>query len=138
MFFAQLQLVYGLFWPDKFCYGEYMNLQSFQSCRSNDGWIPVLVASSTNPIDYTVMVCPWDSPSECICECPGYLYRGHCKHQHIAFGSLCRWDSLTGTVREGVEIAPDAQTDEQRKNKVCPACGGQTKYELEVVEDEQE
>lgn len=64
------------------------------------------------------------------------MHWGHCKHQHISFNSLCRWDSLTGTVRQGQEIGPDAQTDKQRKNKVCPACGGQTKYELEVIEDE--
>jgi hypothetical protein len=115
-----------------------MSLKSFQSCRTNDGWVPVQVASDSKPIDYTVMVCPWDNAQESICECPGYLFHGHCRHQFIAYDSLCRWDSVTGTVRNGVFIEPDAQTEEQRKNKICPACGGRTKYELEVVDDEDE
>lgn len=119
-----------------------MRFESFQSCRSNDGWVPVQVASeSIQGLDYTVLVCPWDVVNECICECPGYIVHGHCKHQVIAFNSLCRWDSLTGTVRapigqEPVAVGPDAQTPAMRKNKVCPACGGRTKYELEVVDED--
>lgn len=72
------------------------------------------------------MVCPWDVVQECICECPGYLHHGHCKHQFEAFNSLCRWNEIDG---------PEEQSSEQKKNKVCPRCGGITKYELEVVED---
>lgn len=114
-----------------------MRFESFQSCRSNDGWVPVLVESGTiKGLDYTVMVCPWNSPKECICECTGYVMVGHCKHQIIAHNSLCRWDSIHGTFHREREVGPDAQTDEQRKNKVCPSCGGPTKYELEVVNED--
>lgn len=104
--------------------------------------MPVQVASeSIIGLDYTVMVCPWDAANECICECPGYMNHGHCKHQIIAHKSLCRWDSIDGTIYEPVGkearyVAPDAQSPVQKKKKICPACGGPTKYELEVVEEE--
>lgn len=103
-----------------------MGLKSYQSCRTNDGWIPVQVASDTRPLDYLVLVCPWDSHLESICECPGYIHHGHCKHQVIAHESLCRWDEL---------LNPEEQTEAQRKKKICPRCGGPTQWQLEVVDD---
>lgn len=98
-----------------------MDIKPFQSCKTNEGWVPVQVASESQNLDYTVMVCPWGTARESICECPGYTYRGQCKHQQIALDSLCRWDELTG---------PEAQTEFQKKTNTCPRCGGPTKYEM--------
>lgn len=102
-------------------------LRPYQSCKSNEGWIPINVASDSRPIDWVVMVCPWNHPRENICECPGYLYRGTCKHQVIADNAICRWTELEG---------PEEQSEEQRKIKKCPRCGELTSWHLEVVDDE--
>lgn len=101
-----------------------MEIKPYQSCRSNEGWVPVNVASTSQKmIDYVVHVCPWNTPRECICECAGYGYRGRCKHQEIAFDSLCRWDQLSG---------PEVQTEFQAKTNTCPRCGGATKWEMTI------
>lgn len=105
----------------------------YQSCRSNEGWVPIRVASSKPPLDYTVLVPPWgQNPRECICECTGYTYHGHCRHQEIAFENLCRWDALNGNEKRG----PKEQTQAQQEMKICPACGGPTSWQMEVVDDE--
>lgn len=98
-------------------------MRTYQVCKSNEGWVPVLVASETQNMDYTVMVCPWGIVKECICECPGYTFRSHCKHQQIAFEKVCRWSSVGG--------CSEAQTEQQEEMKVCPRCGGHTKWELD-------
>lgn len=103
------------------------HLRSYQSCRSTEGWVPVQVASSTKGIDYVIHVCPWGISSESICECAGYTYRGHCRHQQIAHESLCRWNELEG---------PEEQDEEQAKNKECPRCGQQTRWEMEIVSED--
>lgn len=100
-------------------------LKPYQSCRKNEGWMPVNVASDSRPIDWVVMVSPWGNPLENICECPGYLYKGKCKHQIIAMKKTCRWTELEG---------PELQTESQVKSKTCPRCGGPTSWELEVVD----
>jgi hypothetical protein len=102
-------------------------LKPYQSCRTSEGWVPVLIPSETEKRDYTVMVCPWNHYRENICECLGYLYGSHCKHQLAAQEKLCRWSESEG---------PEEQTEEQRKNKVCPRCGGPTSWQLEIVDED--
>jgi hypothetical protein len=63
---------------------------------------------------YTVLVSPW-KVTESICDCPGYLFRGQCKHLSRASDDVCRW----------VGFPEDAKRDE------CPQCGGPLKYEVE-------
>lgn len=83
--------------------------------------------SDTTGLDYIVLVAPWGEPRDNICECKGYVFRGTCKHQVIAMRKVCRWNELEG---------PEEQSAQQAKNKVCPRCGGPTKYELEVVDED--
>lgn len=108
-----------------------MELKPYQQCRSAEGWNPVSIRSSSSDMIYLVLVCPWGNPRENICECPGYAYRGQCRHQIDAMDKVCGWTEL--------QVKPDGtpsleQTAQQRKDKMCPRCGGHTKWALEVVE----
>lgn len=105
-----------------------MELRPYQACRTSDGWWPIEVPSSKGDSRYVVLVCPWGNAVENICECAGYTYRGHCRHQTDAMDALCGWTELQ-------EPKKFTQTEEQRKHKVCPRCGGHTQWKMEV-EDE--
>lgn len=102
-----------------------LTLVPYQACRSTDGWFPVVVGASGGDASYTVFVSPW-ATHESICECKGYRFRGRCKHQEIAAARVCGWTELTGDRQQNVD---------ERKNRVCPSCGGPTKWEVDVVED---
>jgi hypothetical protein len=100
---------------------------TYQECRTLDGWQPVKVRSSDGKNWYLVLVNPWDTPNENICECKGYMFNGRCRHQQVATDSLCRWFD------DGKKS--EIQTPEQRLDKVCPRCGGPTQVVVEVEED---
>jgi hypothetical protein len=105
-----------------------MDIRPFQTCRSLEGWFVVRIESSSDPGKrYVVHVNPWGDTAENICECQGYLYRGHCRHQTMAKDAVCGW-------QEG--LGEEVQTEMQRKMKTCPRCGGPTRWEFEVVEPE--
>lgn len=97
----------------------------YQACRSTEGWSPVKVVSSTGEATYTVLVSPW-AVNESMCECKSYLYRGICKHQGIAAARVCGWTELSD---------PQQQNKQERTEKVCPKCGGPTRWEVEVHEE---
>jgi hypothetical protein len=78
----------------------------------------VAVLSNDRTKVYNVTVVDPTDPEDAICECKGYDFRGHCSHQAIAIQRLCRWVEGQG---------PD-QSNEQRKDKVCPRCGDQTEW----------
>lgn len=103
-----------------------MKLVPYQTCRSTEGWYPVRVASSSGEGHYVVLVSPW-SAQESICECKSYLYRGRCKHQDEAARRVCGWSELEH---------PQQQTDDERKMKICPKCGGATRWEVEVYDED--
>lgn len=96
-------------------------------CCSLDGWYPAEVRSSTDPdVHYVVHVNPWANRSEQhVCECKSYQYRGYCKHQKAAHTLHCGWNEV-----EGEEIP----TDQQRKERVCPRCGGSAHYAMWEIE----
>lgn len=96
----------------------------YQACLSHRMWFPIPVSSSSDDMTYVVWVSPWGKMQENICECKGYLYRSHCRHQEKAQELLCDWSELSGT----------EQTDLERKSKICPACAGPTRWEVEVIE----
>lgn len=98
----------------------------YQACRAAEGWFPVRVPSSSNNGVYTVFVSPW-TVHESICECQGYQFRGVCKHQEVAAKRRCRWTELSD---------PQQQTDDERKMRICPRCGGSTRWEVDVVDDD--
>jgi hypothetical protein len=98
-----------------------MPLAAYQQCRSLSGWVPVSVPSASEPDKtYTVLVNPWGSIDECICECRGYDFRGKCAHQGHAKTLICGWDELAPRARP--------QTPHQRKAMKCPMCEGRTEW----------
>lgn len=99
------------------------SFHAYQACIKGVGWQPVEVPSSSGDETYVVLVNPWGITHENLCHCQGYIYRGHCRHQQIAADSVCRWSELR---------APDSQTRQQHKDRICPSCGGPTKYEIEA------
>lgn len=100
-----------------------MELKPYQICRSNDGWLPVVISSSSSEHKYRVYVNPWGHTMENICECKGYIYTGHCKHQDLAADRVCGWSELD---------CEDQQSKDQKANRQCPRCGGPTKIEVEI------
>jgi hypothetical protein len=51
------------------------------------------------------------------CTCPGFTYRGRCKHVTALKERLCGWSSQHGE---------EVQTPQQEMEMVCPKCGGET------------
>jgi hypothetical protein len=87
-------------------------------CASTVGWTPVNIASGSDQKRAYVVHCnPWNRVDEYICECKGYINRGHCKHQAQADSKLCKWHGLLG---------PEEQTEVQAQIGQCPRCGGPT------------
>jgi hypothetical protein len=99
-----------------------MTLIMAQHCISGDPYFEKFILSESEPGKvYNVWVSmPGDPPEEYICSCPGFTYRGRCKHQHQI--ELCKWHELIG---------PEKQTDEQQAEQICPRCGNKTNKELE-------
>lgn len=95
-------------------------------CESTEPWSSVEVPSSSELGKFYTVVRPWpeDGPSDFVCECPGYLYKGSCKHQEMAASMYCDWDERVG---------PQNQTKEQHLARSCPRCGATTIRSVEIV-----
>lgn len=106
-----------------------MELKAIQVCYSTEGWSPVRVDSHSNPDQqHMVLVNPYVTLREFVCDCPGFLYRGECRHQEEALQQTCWWP-----IRPGVNTVE--QTAKQQRDKRCPVCDGPTKWEMVEVED---
>jgi len=91
--------------------------QLVQECASNLEWQEVQVRSATEQGKaYTVSIPPWGGTEDITCECPGYQYRGACRHTSAALAKICNWSSA----------GPIPQTDAQQNGHTCPRCGGPT------------
>jgi hypothetical protein len=51
------------------------------------------------------------------CSCKGFQFRHSCKHMRIFKDSLCTWHESYSEL---------AQSEEQKKNHICPECGKET------------
>ena len=100
-------------------------MRVFQECISSVGWQEVEVPSS-DPAKppYLITIPPWDrgNPDEISCSCPGYEFRGYCRHQREAWQYVCNWSEIDSALQ---------QTEEQRKKRICPECEGKTHIVVE-------
>jgi hypothetical protein len=89
-----------------------------QECSSNLDWQEVEVKSASSPGKvYKVSIPPWkDGEEDITCDCPSFVHRGYCRHLQAALGKVCNWASTD----------PIPQTEEQRRNQICPRCGAKT------------
>lgn len=103
-----------------------MTIISAQKCVSTEPWFIKHILSDSQPgLVYRVMVSmPGDPSSEYICDCKGFEYKGHCKHQ-TSF-EVCGWEQVVG---------PEKQTDQQKADKICPRCTNDTVETLEYEEN---
>lgn len=93
-------------------------MRFIQECAKNGGFQEVEVASSDGETIYLVSLPPWDRvEKEVVCECPGYEFRGRCRHQREALALVCNWSELDG----------EPQSAGQVREHVCPECGGRTR-----------
>lgn len=101
-----------------------MSIVMTQHCVSAEPWFEIQVPSASEKGKVYRVLVPWpdDQINDLTCECKGFIHRGHCHHQEIAFESICRWTS-----REGLE----EQTPEQYREHICPRCGEETISEAE-------
>jgi hypothetical protein len=95
----------------------------YQQCREVDAAVvEVWVPSSSHPDKrHHVIIMDRDDPSEGICDCEGFGFRGYCRHLNEAEAYTCKW----------TEGDNPQQTEEQRRQKVCPVCGGKTEWMME-------
>jgi hypothetical protein len=97
-------------------WGNKGNRESFQECfaeRSRFKMQPV--TSSSDPrVKYDISGVV--DKGELKCTCPGFGFRGTCKHLKV-WTEICEWNEID---------SEEKQTEGQRKNHVCPRCGGET------------
>lgn len=103
-----------------------MDIISVQNCVSTQPYFTAHILSESTPGKvYEILVpMPGDPPEQYICTCPGFEFRGYCKHQHQV--QICGWEELTG---------PEKQTLIQKKAHTCPRCKNDTVEELEYADD---
>ena len=93
-------------------------MTAVQECASSLEWQDVRIRSASDPKKhYSVSIPPWGGTEDVTCDCPGYTYRGTCRHLAAALAKICNWSSAG---------AGPPQTEEQRLEQVCPRCGRET------------
>jgi hypothetical protein len=92
-----------------------------QHCISGDPFFEKYIMSETDPgkIYIVTIAMPGDPPDQWSCTCKGFQYRFYCKHQTMF--KPCMWHELDG---------PEQQTEEQKRDGICPRCGNDTSQEL--------
>jgi uncharacterized Zn finger protein len=88
-----------------------------RECSSNLDWQTVEVKSSSREgVAYEVSIPPWGGGEDITCDCPGFVFRGYCRHTRAALSKICNWTSDD----------PVPQSEEQMRDHVCPRCGRPT------------
>lgn len=102
-----------------------MDIFTAQFCTSTQPFHEMLVPSASHPGDIhrVTRPLPGDEREEWTCTCTGWTYRGRCSH--LAKVTPCDWDELTGP----------AQSEDQKRNHVCPRCQAPTYDELVAKDD---
>lgn len=90
-------------------------IRVFQACHSERKVFRAVVPSESKPgeeyeISGSIL------SGQVSCSCPGFKFRGYCKHVHVDVES-CGWNAVT---------SPEPQTMEQKRNMTCPRCGSRT------------
>ena len=103
-----------------------MTIITVQNCVSTQPYFERYILSLSEPgrVYKLLISMPGDDPSEYICTCKGFEFRGHCRHQHEVI--ICGWEELVG---------PEEQDDTQWEDHLCPRCGNDTIEELAYVDD---
>jgi hypothetical protein len=101
-----------------------MGLVQRQHCLSSEPWFEIVVPSQSEEDKFYHVKVPYpdDEVDEFICECLGFVHRGHCIHQEMVDATLCQWTELDG---------PEVQSKSEKKSNICPRCGGETKRSTE-------
>lgn len=99
-----------------------MDLKPVQMCQSTFGWSPVRIESASKPGQlHLVLVNPYVTKREFVCDCIGFEMRGTCRHQVEALDKVCWWPMVHGDIE---------QTPAQELTRECPHCFGPTRYEM--------
>lgn len=90
-----------------------LDIQYVNVCATNS--LKEAVPSSKGTDVYEVFVHHDESMDNCTC--PGFMYRGKCKHVTALREKLCGWSAFTHE---------EQQTPQQEMEAICPKCGGDT------------
>lgn len=89
-------------------------IKIFQQCSNAIGWTVFEVPSASEPdLMRMVSLSEW---GDYICDCPGYQYRGECRHFEYADKNRCRWQ----------EGDLPSQSEVEKANQWCPNCAAPT------------
>lgn len=91
----------------------------YQKCTA-DKYEEINVSSSRSDMAYTTTVEEGNAGLLYNCTCPGYQYRGKCKHVTTLMENdtkPCGWHQL---------YSDEQQTPQQEMSAECPKCGGPT------------
>lgn len=95
-------------------------MRIYQQCSNAVGWTVVAVPSASEEgLVHMVTLAEW---GEYLCDCPGFQFRGICRHKAEAESHRCRWE----------EGEAPCQSVGERETHRCPACGSPTILVAEV------
>jgi hypothetical protein len=103
---------------------ETMPFRPIQRCISTEPYfVQEIPSESQKRLTYEVhSIWPEDFPGDYTCSCPGFQFKGSCKHQMMAWRDRCSWTEEDPNVEK--------QTTDQKDGMICPRCGNTTVEDL--------
>lgn len=92
------------------------SLETYQECSAERAVFSVPPRKSESAGDVSYEIGGYILSGEVKCSCPGFSYRGRCKHLKVRT-EKCSWNSKT---------SPEVQTEEEKRTHICPVCGSKT------------